>query len=412
MMANDLKRAVAAEPATTAQWLADLVRIPTVNPPGAAYADLVAWLDERCAALGLTRQVHRVPDAVTARVVGDAAWPRLNLVARWDVGAPRTVHFNAHYDVVPAAGPWRGGDPFVPYQAGGHLYGRGTSDMKAAIAALLTAIAGLRRAGRQPAANVECSFTCDEETGGELGAGYLVRQGVVQADAVVVCEGAAGAHLGCGHNGVLWLDVEILGKAAHAARPQLGVNAFEQMAAVTVGLDRYRRRLASARRSWTGPDGQRRSPTLTLGGVFGGGPGDKINTVPARAHFSLDRRLVPGESVATVESELRQAVDAAAGTARCRVRSLLRIDPCVVDPASGPVAAFGRAIRAVRRCQVQPRITAGFTDLHYFVVDAGLPGVGYGVRGAGAHGRDERVPLADVTQTAQVYAHFLLAGLD
>ena len=83
--------------------------------------------------------------------------------------------------------------------------------MKGSIAALLMAIRALRESGSQPAFNIECSFTADEETGGQLGAGYVVREGLCKADFAVVCEGAAGSYVGCGHNGVLWLQVDVEG---------------------------------------------------------------------------------------------------------------------------------------------------------------------------------------------------------
>ncbi|MFA6109615.1 MAG: ArgE/DapE family deacylase [Candidatus Latescibacterota bacterium] len=408
-----LTRALESGAPAAIELLADLVRIPTVNPPGCRYAELVALLDERCRGLGLTTKVHRVPDSRVAEVVGSADYPRLNLVARWDIGAPRTVHFNGHYDVVPASGSWRFGDPFCPEVSGGSLYGRGSGDMKGSIVALLAALAGLREAGLRPAVNVECSFTADEETGGELGAGYLVRESLIEADCVVVCEGAANTQVACGHNGVLWLEVEILGKAAHASRPEDGVNAFEQMAALVTGLGGYRKRLATPRRQYRDPSGTRRSPTVTLGGVFGGGPGEKVNTVPARASFSIDRRLVPSERLGPVETELRRALEmtAARTGARHRVRPLLRIAPCVVDPQAEVVRAFSRAVQSVRRRPVGHKVTTGFTDLHYFVEEAGLPGLGYGVKGEFAHGQDERIRVRDLLQTARIYAEFIASGM-
>jgi succinyl-diaminopimelate desuccinylase len=392
----------------------DLVRVPTVNPPGEHYREMIELLQERCARLGFRVGVHRVPDALVRQVAGTADFPRYNLVARWDVGAERTVHFNAHYDVVPAAGRWRSGGPFRPGISRGWCYGRGSGDMKGSIAALLTAVEALQRTGCRPAFNIECSFTADEETGGELGAGYLVRQGLVKADGVVVCEGGSGTQVGCGHNGVLWLEVEIRGRAAHASRPEEGINAFEQMVDLVRGLDPVKRRLADPRRRYRDFDGQQRSPTVNLGGVFGGGPGDKINTVPARASFTIDRRLLPGEALERAEDELRQALQRAASrhAVRCEIRSLLRLSPCVVDPQHPLLRAFARAVRTSRRQAAGFRVSSGFTDLHYFVEEGGLPGLGYGVKGARAHGQDERVEVRDLLQTARTYAGFMLRRIE
>ena len=131
-------------------------------------------------------------------------------------------------------------------------------------------------ADAEPAFNIECSFTADEETGGELGAGWIVGQGLVDADFAVVCEGAAGTQVGCGHNGVLWLEVTINGKSAHASRPEQGINAFEAMAGVVRHLQDYKGKLCEYRRRYVDFDGHIRNPTLNIGGVFSGGAGDKI----------------------------------------------------------------------------------------------------------------------------------------
>jgi succinyl-diaminopimelate desuccinylase len=394
--------------------LQEMVRVPTTNPPGHHYREMVELLKGCCERLGMKAQVHRVPDELVQKVTGSAAWPRYNLVARWEAGKAQTAHFNAHYDVVPTAGQWKFGSPFEPGLSGDWLYGRGSGDMKGSIAALLMAIEALQESGSEPACNVECSFTADEETGGELGAGYVVRQGLVNAHFAVVCEGASGAQVGCGHNGVLWLEVELLGKSAHASRPQEGVNAFEAMAGVVGQLQDCKKKLAEVRRQYRDFDGQTRQPTLNIGGVFAGGEGDKVNTVPARAAFSLDRRVLPTERISQVEGELRRAVERAASRQRrvqCRIRAPLRIAPCVVQAGHSLPRSFARAVQAVRRRSASFRVTTGFTDLHYFVEEGGLPGIGYGAKGEHAHGVDERVRVRDLVLTARTYAEFMRRGI-
>lgn len=395
--------------------LQDMVRIGTVNPPGLDYRAMVEHLSVRCQGLGMRSKVHRVPDGEVRRIIGSSEYPRYNLIARWDVGRERTVHFNAHYDVVPCSGQWKFGDPFEPGIANGVVYGRGSGDMKGSIAALLMAVEALQASGVEPAFNIECSFTADEETGGELGAGWVVGQGLLNADFAVVCEGAAGTQVGCGHNGVLWLEVELTGKAAHACRPEQGVNAFEALADVVNKLQDYKRKLQEARRSFVDFDGQPRNPTINIGGTFSGGQGDKVNTVAECARFSIDRRLVPGEKLAAVERELRRAVSQAADQQALlsyRVESRLQIEPCVVDVEDGLPEAFARAVQAVRRRAAGFKVTSGFTDLHYFVVEGGLPGIGYGVKGEHAHGVDERVRVRDLVLTARTYAEFMQRGFE
>lgn len=394
--------------------LRQIVRIATVNPPGASYRLMTDHLQERLRDLGMDVGVHRVPDATVTAAGVDPAFPRLNVIGRWEAGAPHTVHFNAHYDVVPvAAADWHAADPFSGDEHLGWLYGRGAGDMKGSIVALLGALGALRATGATPAVNIEVSFTADEETGGALGAGWVVREGLVRADFAIACEGASGSRVGLGHNGVLWIEVEVEGKAAHGSSPDRGVNAFEKMAQMVTHLQAVKRRLAGASRAWTGPDGRSRQPTVNIGGVFAGSDGQKVNTVPGRAVFTIDRRLVPGEILTDAEAELVTALAGAAARAqaRHRVRSLLRIAPCVVE-ATGPLPrAFARSVRAIRRHSATFRVTSGFTDLHYFVADGGLPGIGYGVDGERAHGADERVSLRDLVQTSRTYADFLVRGL-
>jgi succinyl-diaminopimelate desuccinylase len=396
------------------QALKSMVQIATVNPPGRNYCEMAEHLRERLQALAMDTCVHRVPDADVIEAGVDPAFPRYNVIARWDVGARRTVHFNAHYDVVPvAAADWKT-DPFAGQISGGWVYGRGAGDMKGSIAALLGALEALQATATTPTVNVEVSFTADEETGGALGAGWIVNQGLVQADYAIECEGASGSRVGVGHNGVLWLEVDVEGKSAHASSPDRGINAFEKMAQIVQHLQPLKRRLASAARRWQGPDGQRRQPTINVGGVFSGGEGEKVNTVPGAAQFSIDRRLVPGETLHKAEAELVDMLEEAAtrADARYQVRSLLRIEPCVVDPSGVLPVAFARSVRSVRRHTPDFRLTTGFTDLHYFVEELGLPGIGYGVGGERAHGADERASIRDLVQTASTYADFLVRGVE
>ena len=392
--------------------LRKLVAIPSVNPPGERYFEMVSCLQEECIKLGMKAEIHQVPKKVAEAAGVAAEFPRYNLLARWDVGASKTLHFNAHYDVVPAPGSWRYG-PFDPCEHKGWLYGRGSGDMKGSIVSLFTAIDAIRKSGVKPVFNIECSLTADEETGGQLGAGYVVNEGLIDADYTVVCEGAAGTRVGLGHNGVLWLQCHVKGKSAHAARPELGRNAFEAMAEIVHGLQRYKDQLSTSSRCYRDVNGKKRYPTVTIGGVFGG-VGQKVNTVPGDAMFSLDRRILPNEHLSHVERELRSCISLSAATqpqVRCRVETALRIEPCVTNANLPMPQSFAKSVKVVRRRVAEFHTTNGFTDLHYFVRDAGLPGVGYGVDGDRAHGVDERVRLRDVAQTAKIYSHFMLTGI-
>jgi succinyl-diaminopimelate desuccinylase len=269
-----------------------LVNFPTINPPGAHYDAITALLTRELRVLGLVTRRYTLSAAQMRRYLpkDQLGFPRYNVLGQLAArGATKTVHFNAHYDVVPVSGQWRHGSPFSGWVEGGWIYGRGTADMKGSIASCLLALRALRATGTTPRMNVEVSFTADEETDSALGTGWLVQHAPIRPDYAVVMEGGEGGTVCCGHNGVVWLEVTVHGRAAHGSMPRLGVNALEKMSALVLLLGDYQRRLG--RRTFVTPEGKTMTPTLNVGGVFSAGPGGKINTVPALARFSIDRRL-------------------------------------------------------------------------------------------------------------------------
>lgn len=388
---------------------ADLIRIPTVNPPGEHYSTCVSRLALACRAAGMKTRIVRVPTAAMRKDLPEGArYPRSIVLARWDVGAARTVHFNAHFDVVPAAADgWMFG-PFVPRVHRGALYGRGSGDMKGAIASLLHALTTMQRQRVRPRVNVEVSFTPDEETDSQFGAAWVVRRRLVKADYAIVCEGGSGRFVGCGHNGVLWFEVEVHGRAAHGSQPHRGLNAVEQMSALVLELKKYQRGLA--RRRFRNPDGRIRTATLNLGGVTATRPGGKINTVPAAITFTLDRRVLPNESLVAAERELRAFIRAAATRIprlRVTVRKLNQHTSTFLDPTKPFPRAFAAAVGRVRGGTARFVVSAGFNDSHFFAGEGGLPTVGWGPGGENCHGADEYVRVRDLVLAAQTYAEFL-----
>ena len=388
-----------------------LIRLATVNPPGEHYGEVTALLARELAAAGLRTRRLAIPPAAQRKLLPPELhpYPRYNVVGLLRVGAPKTVHFNAHYDVVPAGGRWRHGSPFRPALEDGWIYGRGTADMKGSMACLLLALRALRAAGVRPCCNVEVSFTADEETDSLLGAGWLVDRVPLRADYVVVMEGGEGRLIGCGHNGVVWLVVTVHGKPAHGSMPERGVNALEKMAALVQALEEYKRRLGQRR--FRTPDGRLMHPTINVGGVFAAGPGGKINTVPAEASFSIDRRVIATETVVEAEHELRSFLSAAAHRIpQCRITvgKVSENHPCFRDPTSPFFAAVATSVRRVRGGRPAFYVSTGFNDMHFFVTHLRVPVVGYGPVGFNPHAVDERVRVADLVTTAKIYADLLM----
>lgn len=388
-----------------------LVRLPTVNPPGDRYDAITRMLTEELAGAGLKTRRFTIPRALSEKHLGPGHgdYPRYNVLGKLAArGAKKTLHFNAHYDVVPVSGDWRHGNPFGGEVDGGWIYGRGTADMKGSHASLLLALRALKATGALPAMNVEVSFTADEETDSELGAGWLVKHAPIRPDYAIVMEGGEGNGICCGHNGVVWLTVTVHGKAAHGSRPDKGINALEKMSALVGALDAYKRLLA--KRTFTAPDGTVKTPTINVGGVFASGEGGKINTVPALASFSIDRRVLPVETVVAAERELRGFLrEAAKAIPQCRitVEKVSENHPCYTEPKNPFFGAMAECVTRVRRVKSVFRTSYGFNDMHFFSHHLRIPTLGYGPGGDNCHAVDERASVKELVASAKIYAELM-----
>lgn len=391
--------------------LQQLVGVATINPPGDDYDQITRWLVHELERLGLSTRRYTIPVAKMRATLPpqQQGYPRFNVLAKLRVpGARKTIHFNAHYDVVPVSGKWQHGSPFSGRIADGWIYGRGTADMKGSIASLLMAVRALRTTRAQPRMNVEISFTADEETDSALGAGWLVRNAPINPDYAIVMEGGEGRDVCCGHNGTLWLEVVVHGRPAHGSTPEKGINALEKMSALVRALDAYKRDLA--RRTWKSPEGKIHRPTVNVGGEFRCGEGAKINTVPALASFTIDRRVLPVENHAAAERELRAFLtDAARRIPQCRItiNKISENFSCFSTPTHPFFAAMAGCVTRVRRQPSRFNVSAGFNDMHFFSHHLKIPTLGYGPGGDHCHAVDERAKVKELLASAKIYAELL-----
>src|SRR4051794_35844246 len=362
-----------------------MIRLPTVNPPGEGYeafvADLRGVLDE----YGYATQVHHAPSELAP--LGEGL-PRPNLLGRLQ-GDGALVHLNGHYDVVPVGNDWTR-DPFGGELADGRIYGRGAADMKSGLAAQIIAVEALRKLGLRP--NVAQSFVPDEETVGvrNAGTGWLVEQGLLEGDAVIITEPFGPDGVGIGHKGAIWGEITIFGKQAHGSAPQLGVNAVEAMARYLAHLDTHLRPLLETRVTDYGvtPDNPR--STLSFDTIRGG---HATNIVPDRCTVTFNRRLVPGEALAAARRELLQPLDGV----RHEYRELYSTEPTLVSEDEPVVQAARRAVGALG---LTPRvlISAGSDDQRFVVHNAGITNsLVYGPGQTGlSHIADEYIEVEDL----------------
>jgi succinyl-diaminopimelate desuccinylase len=391
--------------------LQQLVGISTVNPPGENYDAITSYLANELTDAGLNTKRHAIPQALLRRTLPTEqhGFPRFNVLGKLPVSdARKTIHFNAHYDVVPVSGKWRHGSPFSGAVSNGWIFGRGTSDMKGSMASLLLALRSLRATGTSPQMNVEVSFTADEETDSVLGTGWLVQHAPINPDYAVVMEGGEGAHVCCGHNGVVWLEVQVHGRAAHGSQPENGVNALEKMSALVVALEVYKQKLA--RKTFVTPEGRTMRPTINVGGMFSSGPGGKINTVPNEARFSIDRRVLATEDHAVAERELRAFLNKAASRIpECRI-TITKVSEnfsCFLPPTHPFFAAMAASVTRIRKARTSFSVSTGFNDMHFFAHYRKIPTIGYGPGGENFHAVDERASVRALVNTAKIYADLL-----
>ncbi len=365
-----------------------LVRADTSNPPGHE-APAARWLQEQMPRLGFedVRLVEPLPG-------------RVSVVGRFPGGsqAPgsRTLLWNGHIDVVPVGDPsaWRY-PPFEGVVADGRLWGRGSADMKGAVAAILEAAAILHRAGLRLRGTLLVHAVADEEMLGDLGTRLLVEQGQAQADAAICGEPTSLRPL-VAARGLLWVEATTFGRSCHASTPHLGVNAIVKMSRVVQALAETR---FAANHPLLG------HPTLSVGTIAGG---TKTNVVPDRCTVTVDRRLLPGESPAHAFEHLKRQLDTLRVSdpdLRVELRTIKEAEPSEIS-ADEPIVRSALRARALLGLEpVSPGGMPGTTDARFLVNQGRVPAV---ILGPGeleqAHTVNESISLEQLRQAALLYA--------
>ncbi|HYH21795.1 MAG TPA: M20/M25/M40 family metallo-hydrolase [Azospirillum sp.] len=395
---TDLSQAIDAAFDAETRFLAELVKVPSDNPPGdcAAHAERAAELLE---GLGFTVERHRVPDD---RVRANGMVSAVNLVIRHRFGDGPVVALNAHGDVVPPGEGWTR-DPYGAEIVDGWMVGRGVAVSKSDFATYAFALKALIAAGGVCKGTVELHLTYDEEAGGEIGPKWLLDEGISKPDFAI----GAGFSYGVvtAHNGCLHLEVEVNGKSAHAALPGTGIDALEAATSVLNALYAHRKGFAGTVSAVPGIG----SPQLTVGLIKGG---INTNVVPDRVTLRLDRRMIPEENPAAVEAALRAVIaEAAAGfpAARVEVRRILLAEPLTPLPGTERLAdALCAHASRIMGESVAAKGVPLYTDARHYAA-AGVPIVLYGagprtIEEANAHRADERLPLSDLRKATEVVA--------
>ena len=387
-----------------------LVRIPSVNPPGALYADCARLVAEHLGGHGFKAEITRAEGALA----DSDAFPRINVVAGRDGDGPGPcVHFNSHYDVVPPGEGWTV-DPYGGELRDGRVWGRGTCDMKGGLAASMIAAEVLADLGGWPG-RIEVSGVADEETGGFGGAAWLARQGVFASgrqDHVIIPEPFSPHRICIGHRGVWWGEITTFGRVAHGSMPFLGECAVRHMGAILHALETdYIPRIAERETAApVAPEGARRS-SLNIASLHGGqaeAEGNLAPNVPDRCRLIFDRRLIQEEDLDAAKAELRGLLDRVAAERgfRYELRDLFEVRPTLADEHGPVTRATSGAIHAVLGRNAEIVCSPGTYDQKHFDQIGGVRdciAYGPGVLDL-AHQPDESVDVEDLVASAKVMA--------
>jgi succinyl-diaminopimelate desuccinylase len=333
-------------------FTAEMIRVPTINPPGEAYGECARLIGNKLADCGFDVEYL----AAEGRPEHTAAHPRINVVGFRRGRALRpAIHLNGHLDVVPTGTGWTV-DPFAGIVRDGRIYGRGACDMKAGLAAAVYAAEAIRRAGIELTGSVEISGTVDEESGGFAGVAWLAHHRRLTADRidyVIIPEPLYVDRICVGHRGVYWFEIETHGRIAHGSMPFLGINAVDHMSLI---LDRIRRELIPALTARTTdmpvvPEGARHA-TLNINGIMGGQPVDGIQTpcVADVCRAVFDRRFLLEEGFEKTKSEISRLLERAAAATPSldyALRDLMVVHPVRTPEGSPLVASLERSVQQV-----------------------------------------------------------------
>ena len=392
-------------------FLQALVQIPTDTPPGnnAPHAERTAELLE---GFGFEAEKHPIPDwALKEYGMGSIT----NLIVRRPYGGQhaaggRTVALNAHGDVVPPGEGWTHG-PYSGEVVDGKLYGRAAAVSKSDFATYTFAVRAIETLRAQLQGAVELHFTYDEEFGGELGPGWLLRNKLTKPDLLL----AAGFsyQVVTAHNGCLQMEVTVHGRQAHAAIPHTGVDALQGAVAILNALYAQNTLYQQVTSKVEGIT----HPYLNVGRIEGG---TNTNVVPGKVTLKLDRRMIPEEDPAEVEATIRQVIaDAAAEFNHGRDAGItVATRRLLLANAMQPLAGNAPLVEALQRHGEavfgEPIPTSGsplYTDVRLYC-EHGIPAAIYGagprtVLASNAKRADEHLVLDDLRRATKVVARTL-----
>lgn len=413
-MNESLLRAVEDRRQAVVSLTQDLIRFPTVNPPGEAYTPCAEFIATYMSRLGFQTQLIRGEGTP-----GDTdRFPRSNVVARREGRSPGpVVHFNSHIDVVEEGHGWTV-DPFAGVVKDGKVYGRGACDMKGGMAASIIAVEAFLQVYPDFPGAIEVSGTVDEESGGFGGVAHLARLGFFskpRVDHVIIPEPLNKDRICLGHRGVWWAEIETKGEIAHGSMPFLGDCAVRHMGAVLHAFEEELFPLLDSKQTEMPvvPEGARRS-TMNINSVHGGQtedyrPGLPSPNVPDSCRMTIDRRFLLEESLDEVKGEVISILDRLTRDRpkfQYDIRDVMEVLPTMTERNAPVVTAVAEGIREIFGREPDYVISPGTYDQKHVARIGHLHdciAYGPGILDF-AHRPDEWVGIDDMVESAKVMA--------
>jgi succinyl-diaminopimelate desuccinylase len=369
----------------------EMVHTPSENPPGDERA-VSGLVSDRLEALGFDVELvesepRRVNTLGTLRGAGGGG----------------NFLFNGHYDTVPVGNlEFWSVDPFGGLVKDGRLYGRGSGDMKGAIASAIIAAKALGEAGIGLQGDFMIHGVADEEFFGRYGTRYLAEKGYVDSETVdmaVVGEGSVKdgvIHARTAVRGRVLVKLLVRGKSAHSSRPQDGVNAVLKMGKVLLAIDNHGFSFP--------PHPLLPAPSIAPGTVIKGGTKDNI--IPELCEAICDVRIVPGMTVDGVLEDVRGVVGELKGRdpeLDVEVTSPLNKPPSEISVSDDLFRIADRAVRATVGYELRPVGTSGSNDTSWLTTISRIPAMAFGPGGGNAHGADEWASVGMLVDFAKIY---------
>lgn len=353
-----------------------LIAVPSENPPGSEYEQCARILFDELTKLGFD-DVRREGACVLASVGK----------------GPQALYFSGHYDVVPA----QSRDQFQPYIEGANLFGRGSSDMKGGLAAMIHAATAIRNEGLLRTGRVVIVLVPDEETAGPRGSRHLDSRGVLGENGIgMLTPEPTGGVVWNANRGAITLRATMRGKSAHVGRQFEGVNAFEHALPALVRLAEIKKEVQGRETQYNIAPAAARKSIMLLGGRVEGGT--NFNVTPDRFSFTIDRRINPEENL---REERRRLCDVLEGFDI----ETLQNEPAAATPAADRLGRIlSRHIVSITGKEATFEMCPGLLETRFYAA-RGIPAFAYGPGLLTvSHGPNEFVPVRNIVQCALIYA--------